>query len=152
MPLGHTAAGGCPKEAETPWEAWSRILAGLVDPRWSRQCAPWKRLILGQFTGDCHEREPMLVQGRSVRSLPTEEEGAAETHDDDMTTAPIPHPPALLRGGRKEIRSEVEPRKKGGVREKCFKIWSYFSLSCSNMIDNKDCTHFPKSNLFCLWW
>lgn len=75
----------------------------------------------GTPTGAGHRREPMLVQGRSVRSLPTEEQGAAETRD-DVTTAPIPHLPALLRGGRKEMRSEVNPRKKGKMREKCFKI------------------------------
>lgn len=91
----------------------------------------------------------MLEQGRSVRSSPTEEKGAAEMRD-DLTTAPIPHPPALLRGGKKEIRSEVEPRKQGGMRGRCFQIWGYFSLSSSNLIDNKNCTHFPKSNLFCL--
>ena len=42
----------------------------------------------------------MLELGQSVRSPPPEEEGAAETTCDELTTAPIPHPPALL-GGRR---------------------------------------------------
>jgi len=41
-----------------------------------------------------------LDQGKSVRSLPPEEEGAAETTCDELTTTPIPCPPALLRGRR----------------------------------------------------
>jgi len=40
------------------------------------------------------------------------EEGAAETTFDELTTTPIPRPPALLRGRRERNGSEVEPRKK----------------------------------------
>jgi len=42
----------------------------------------------------------MLEQGKSVRSPPPEEEGAAETTCDELTITPIPCPPAPLRGRR----------------------------------------------------
>jgi len=45
----------------------------------------------------------MLEQGKSVRSPPPEE-GVAETAFDDLTTAPIPHPPASLKGRRERIQ------------------------------------------------
>jgi len=64
-----------------------------------------------------------LEQGKSVRSLPPEEEGAAETMCNEMTTAPIRHPPVLLRAGRRERNgSEVEPGKKGGIWGKGFQL------------------------------
>ena len=47
----------------------------------------------------------MLEQGKSVRSPPPEEEGAAETMCDELTTAPFPHPPAPL-GGREEVEKQ----------------------------------------------
>ena len=50
-----------------------------------------------------------------MRSPPPEQEGAAETTCDELTTTPIPRPPVLLRGGEVEAGSEVEPGKKGGV-------------------------------------
>jgi len=63
-----------------------------------------------------------------------EEEGAAETAWDELTTAPIPHPPAPLRGEEVEkIRSEAEPGKKGGVGGKVVLI----SLSRSDLIGTK---------------
>jgi len=55
-----------------------------------------------------------------VRSPPTEEEGAVETTCEELTAAPIPHPPAPLQG--RGFGSEVKPQKKGGVGAKCFKI------------------------------
>ena len=45
-------------------------------------------------------RDPMLEQGKSVRSPPPEKEGAAETMCDELTETPIPRPPVLL-GGRR---------------------------------------------------
>ena len=70
--------------------------------------------------------------------FPPEEEGAAETTCDELTTTPIPHPPVLLAllGGR-EIGSEVKPWKKGGLGEGVFKIGFYFSLLNSDLIGNK---------------
>jgi len=68
----------------------------------------------------------MLEQGRSVRSLPPEEEGAAETRCDELTVTPIPRPPVPLGGRRERNGREAEPGKKGGVGGRCFKIWFYF--------------------------
>jgi len=39
----------------------------------------------------------MLEQWQNVRSPPPEEDGVAETTCDELTTAPIPQPPAPLR-------------------------------------------------------
>ena len=67
-----------------------------------------------------HERDPTLEQGKSLRSPPPEEEGAAETTCDELTTTPIPRPPAPLGGEEVEkIRSKVKPEKKGGVGGRC---------------------------------
>jgi len=49
----------------------------------------------------------MLEQGQSVRSPPPEEEGAAETTCDELTTTFIPRPPAPLRG-RRQRKSGVK--------------------------------------------
>ena len=69
---------------------------------------------------------------------------------DELTQTPIPRPPAPLGGEEVEkIRSKVKPGKKGGVGGRCFKIWFYFSLSCSVLTSNKLNTFFPKSSLFC---
>jgi len=69
----------------------------------------------------------MLELRKSVRSPPPQGEGAAEITCDELTVTPIPRPPALLRGRRERNRSEVEPRKKGGVGGRCSKIQFYFS-------------------------
>ena len=55
-----------------------------------------------------------LELGKSVRSPPPEEEGAAETACDELTIIPIPCPPAPLGGRKQRNRSEVEPGKKKG--------------------------------------
>jgi len=62
----------------------------------------------------------MLEKEKSVRSPPSEEEGAAETTWDDLTITPIPHPTVPLGGRRQRNASEVE--KKGGVGGRCLKI------------------------------
>jgi len=54
-----------------------------------------------------HERDLTLKQGKSVRSPPPEEEGAAETTCDELTITPIPCPPAPL-GGRRERKSGMK--------------------------------------------
>ena len=78
----------------------------------------------------------MLEQGQCVRSSPCEKEGV--TMCDKLTTTLIPRPPVPLRkGGGRDIRSEVEPRKKGGVGGRCFKLCFNFSLSYSDLIGDK---------------
>ena len=62
----------------------------------------------------------MLEQGKSVRSPPPEEEGAAETMGDELTTTPIHCPLRRWGSGSKEIESKAEPGKKGGVGGRCF--------------------------------
>jgi len=64
----------------------------------------------------------MLEQGKSMRSPPPEEEGAAETTCDELTITTIPYPPVPLGGRRQRNGSEVEPREKGGMGGRCFKI------------------------------
>jgi len=49
-----------------------------------------------------------------------EEEGAVETMCGELTATPILQHPVPLGGGGREFGSEVEPRKKGGVRGRCF--------------------------------
>jgi len=54
---------------------------------------PMGRTHVGEV---CGELSPirgtfMLEQGKSVRSPPPEEEGAAETTCDELTTTPLPH-------------------------------------------------------------
>jgi len=75
----------------------------------------------------------MLEQGKSVRSLPPEEEGVAERACDELTAAPIHRPPVPHGGRRERNGSEAELGKKGGVGGRCFKIWLYFSLSYSDL-------------------
>jgi len=53
------------------------------------------------------------------KSFP-EEEGAAETACDELTTTPFPVPLCCSGGGVREFRSEVEPGKKRGVGGWCF--------------------------------
>ncbi|GAB0193294.1 AN1-type zinc finger protein 5-like [Grus japonensis] len=47
--------------------------------------------------------DPRLEQGQRVRSPPPEEEGAAETPGDELTTTPIPRPAKQL------VSSQVNP-------------------------------------------
>jgi len=82
-----------------------------------------------------------------VRSSPPEEEGVAETACDELTVTPIPRPPAPLGGRRERNGSEAEPGKKGGVGGRCLKIWFYFSLSYSDLIDDELSSHFAPSSV-----
>lgn len=52
------------------------------------------------------------------------EEGAAKTMCEELTAISIPHSPEVQWRGKEteKIRSKVEPVKKRGVDEKCFKI------------------------------
>ena len=106
--------------------------------------SPWRAAARGK---DSHrrslwravslERNLTLEQGQSLRSPPPEEEGAAKTTCDELTTAPVPCPPEPL-GGEKGEKREVKlspGRREGGGR--CFKIWFYFSLSYSDLIGDE---------------
>ncbi|PKU42348.1 suppression of tumorigenicity 5 protein isoform x4 [Limosa lapponica baueri] len=124
-----------------PWSKrsprWSRFADrtcdSMGDPHWSslflKHCTPWGTLAgavseelqpmgrthIGEIHGGLsHGRNPTLEYGKSVRSPPPEEEGAAETTGDELTTTPIARPTAPLRV-RKERKSEV----KGG-RERTY--------------------------------
>ena len=95
----------------------------------------------------------MLEQGKSVRSPPPEEEGAAETTCDELTTTPISVPLCRWRGGGRGTRSKAEPGKKGGAGGRCaFKIRFYFSSFYSDLVANKLNWFIfpPKLSLFCL--
>jgi len=100
----------------------------------------------------CRELSPMrgtfmLEQGQSVRSLPPEGQGVAETTCDELTVTPIPRPPVTLRGRKERNRSEAEPGKKGGVGGRCFKIWFYLSLSYSDLIGDELNSLFSPSSI-----
>lgn len=55
---------------------------------------------------------------------------------DEITTTHIPHPSLLFWGERCKLMSEAA-WEKGAVRERCFKICVYFSLSYSDLVVNK---------------
>jgi len=63
-----------------------------------KSCSPWEEPILEQFM----ENSSCLPWGgpHTGAGEECEEEGAAKTMCDDLTTAPIPRPPAMLRGRR----------------------------------------------------
>jgi len=58
---------------------------------------------------------PTLEQGKSVMSPAPQKEGAAETTCDELAATPIPHPPASLRGGGREMGNKANLGKKGGA-------------------------------------
>jgi len=62
----------------------------------------------------------MLEQGKNVRSPPPEEEGAAERTSDELTTIPIPCPPALLGGRRERIQERSQDWEEGRGGGKAF--------------------------------
>ena len=63
----------------------------------------------------------MLEQGKSVRSPPPEEEGAAETTCDVLTATHIPRPPAPLRGEEvEELGAKLSPGGREGWGEGVF--------------------------------
>ncbi|GAB0187970.1 hypothetical protein GRJ2_001262300 [Grus japonensis] len=91
----------------------------MGDPRWSslllKDCTLWKRPTLEQLVKNCSLWEGLTLEksmedcllwegpqagaGKSVRSPRPEEEGAAETPHDELTTNPIPRP--LCRWGER---------------------------------------------------
>ncbi|PKU39872.1 neurexin-3-hypothetical protein [Limosa lapponica baueri] len=110
---------------EDPWREssrWSRLAGrtcdSVDDPHWSslflKDCTPWKGLMLEQmlksfslwkevtlekFMEGCVSWEgPHSGPGEECEES-SPEEGVAETTCVGLTTSPIPHPPAPLRGG-----------------------------------------------------
>jgi len=85
-----------------------RVCDPVGHPRWSslflKDCIPWEGLT--------------LEQGKSVRSLPPEEEGVAETMCAELTATPI-HLPHLGGGGRK-LGVKLSPGRRGGVGGRSF--------------------------------
>lgn len=128
----HARAGRCLKETLTPWEThtgagswqdgeinpcWSsfagRICDSMGDPCWSslNDCTPWKGTMLDQRK-NVSGREDMWWTNSNPNSSSSSYYWGT--------------------GGR-EIGSEVEPGKKGGIRGSCFVVFSLFliNLLCS---------------------
>jgi len=71
----------------------------------------------------------MLEQGKSVRSPPPEEEGAAETMWDELMAAPFPRPPcATWRGEAEKSGVKMSPQRMEGWGEHVlrFGLISYY--------------------------
>jgi len=66
----------------------------------------------------CGELSPVRGTSRwsrgSVRSPPPEEEGAAETTCDELTTTPIPRPPVPLQGRKERNGVKLSPGRREG--------------------------------------
>ena len=80
-----------------------------------------------------------------MRSPPPEEEGAAETTCDELTTTPIPA--SLCRWRWEEVEesgAKLSLGRREGWGEGVFKIWFYFSLSYSDLTGNKLNYFFPQ--------
>ena len=168
----HAWAGRCAQRRLWPHgkpvleQAPVRTCGPMRDPCWSslflRHCgkdwcwsSSWRTAAHGKDSHGkstwrtvSYGRDPRLEQEKSIRSPPSERKRATETTCDELAATPIPCPLALLVEEEVEkIGSEVEPGKKGGVREGvlrfCF-ISHYPTLFCLviNLI-------FPKLSLFC---
>lgn len=60
-----------------------------------------------------------MLEQKSVRSPPSEEEAAAQTQIDEVTTAPILCPSALLgQKSQENIGSKIKPGKEGGLEDR----------------------------------
>ncbi|TRZ19277.1 hypothetical protein HGM15179_007833 [Zosterops borbonicus] len=110
--------GGCESgEAHSGESSWQDLwLSGEMSPSWSslllkdctlwkrptleqyvKKCSPWEVTTLEKFAEDCSfGRDPTLEERKSMKNLSPEEEGAAETMSDELTTVPITHPLSLL--------------------------------------------------------
>lgn len=64
-----------------------------------------------------------MLEQKRVRSPPTEEEAVAQRLSDELTTAPVLCPSALL-GKRscEKTGSKISPGKKGGLEDRYFNI------------------------------
>jgi len=101
----------------------------------------------------CGELSPVrgtstLGQGKSVRSPPPEEEGVAETTRGELTTDPIPCPPALLGRGRgRETGLKLSLGRREGWGEGVLKSSFIFSLSYSDLIVDELNSLFSSSSI-----
>jgi len=64
----------------------------------------------------------MLEQEKTVRSPPSQDEGAAGTTCDELTATPIAHPPVLLRERRQRKLGVKLSTGRGRVGGRCFQI------------------------------
>ena len=138
---------------------WSRLWAGPVNPRrerspcWSRfagrTCDPAGRTHAGAVPEELHPvgrtHAGAVCGGLSLVSGTLLWSGGGlwrgrSGRDNTWWTNHSPHSPSpcTTQGEEVEkIRSEAEPRKKGRVGGRCFKIWFYFSLSYCDLIGDK---------------
>jgi len=94
-----------------------------------RNYSTWEGPTSEKFGKDC----TLLVGPQAGAGKGHEEEGVGEMKHFKLTTTPISHRSVLLKvGGGRKVRSEVEPRKKGGVGGRWFEFFIYFSLSHSD--------------------
>ena len=83
------------------------------------------------------ERDLTLEQGKTVRSLPPEGQGAAETMCDELTITPIPHTPAPLGGGGgSETGVKLSLGRREGWGEAVLRSGFIFSLSYSDELNS----------------
>jgi len=123
------------------------LLAGLVTS-WrahtgedGEELQPPRRTHIGEVCGNSLPWERPHTGAGEER----EQEGAAEATCDGLTASPIPRSFVLLRGQEVEkTGSKDEPRKKGWVEGRCFKIWFYFPLTYSDLTGDK-LSKFPQA-------
>jgi len=135
---------------------WSRFAGRICDPVgnpcWSslflKDCILWQGPTLEQFMGRTHVGAVcggLSPMGGTPGWSRVRVWGALPLRRKEWQTQLVTnwlHPPfsvplcCLERGGR-EMGSEVEPGKKGGLGGRCFKIWFYSSLPFSDLIGDK---------------
>lgn len=85
--------------------------------------------------------DSLLQEGPSTGAVEECEGSSPEKKQQRLVmTDHSPHSPSLFCSGVKEVQkigSEVEPRKKEGVRGSNFEVWICFSLSYCDLIGNK---------------
>ena len=130
------------------------------DPRWG---GLWRTAARGKGSGwrslwrtVSHERK--LHAGGEAECEESSPWGTKSSRDNVWWTGHNPRSPSpcAARGEEGEKWEWVEPRKKGGIGGKCFKIWLCFSLSYSDVIsDEFNSLSSPSSVCFVRgsnWW
>ncbi|GAB0177893.1 zinc finger and BTB domain-containing protein 5 [Grus japonensis] len=151
--LEEAAACGEPYAGAGSWQerspGWSRFAGRTCDPVkepcWSslllKDCTPWKGPMLEQLVKNCSlwegfmekfMKECILWEGPHAGAREQgEEEGAAELKRYELTTTPIPHPPAPLREGRRRQKSRERRVKLSLERRRGWGAVLYFCLCFS---------------------